>query len=59
MATNHEWCKDFQNVLKLAHWLVDNGHLWHPAPLLDYFAAPWKWSDEWVEMLAETETATV
>lgn len=49
MSSDTEWCKDFANVLALAHWLVDTGELWNPAAMLDYFAKPWKFSDEWRE----------
>ncbi len=45
-----EWFADTNNVCKLAHWLVDNGHITELKDLLYFMGKPWKWQDEWDEM---------
>ena len=44
-----EWCRNFANVLSLAHWLNDGGAFPDVAACIYYFEKPWKWTDEWKE----------
>lgn len=46
-----EWFTDHDNVTDLARWLVA-AHDYNACELLDYFAEPWKWSNEWADYQA-------
>ena len=47
-----EWYADFENVLILAHRLVDAGEITQVNELLYFFEKPWKWSREWADYQA-------
>jgi hypothetical protein len=49
---NAEWFRDYSNVVQLGEWLADN---WFTelVELQRYYAAPWKWTEEWNELQTE------
>lgn len=42
-------------MLKLARWLHENGDINTAQEAIDYFAAPWKWKNEWMQMAEKTD----
>ena len=42
-----QWHENRDNVLKLAHYLVDECFMSNPDEILHYFEAPWKYGAEW------------
>ena len=49
------WCRDYSNVLELAHWLEDGGVFDDAAAAISYFEKPWKWTDEYNAMRAVSD----
>lgn len=52
MENKHEWCRDYSNVLTLARHLNERCEFYNIESVLEYFAKPWKWTDEWNEYRA-------
>ena len=48
------WFESGGRVLALARWLVNEHRIDTVQGLLDYFSKPWKWTDEWHEMIEST-----
>jgi hypothetical protein len=49
-----KWFENYDNVLVLGNWLVDNCDIYKCEDLLHYFEKPWKWEAEWEAMIQET-----
>lgn len=52
MNPEHEWCKDFDNVLALARWLDADGDFPDTETVIYFFSKPWKWTREYKAMKA-------
>lgn len=52
MRPEHEWAKDFSNVLELAAWLEDDCVIVSAMDAIRFFRDPWKWSEEYSAMRA-------
>lgn len=47
------WYECYANVLQLGHWLTDKGFFDDLESLLYYFSKPWKYENEWLQLLSE------
>lgn len=47
------WHENKDNVMRLANWLHENGGFADVNAVLYYFSKPWKYEDEWNEMLID------
>jgi len=54
-----EWFKEYDNVTKLARYLVGTCELLEPSEVVAFFEKPWKWSGEWDEMISSETKETI
>lgn len=47
-----KWFEEFENVLHLAKWLIDELRITTAYAAYDIFEKPWKWETEWNEYQA-------
>jgi hypothetical protein len=61
MKKEHDWCTNWQNVILLGAWLLENTDLEYDAEtgyangLQHYYEKPWKWTDEYNSMIKQDE----
>ena len=48
-----KWYDDHEKVKRLAKWLVSGNEFATQTDLLYFFEKPWKWDEEWQEMIGE------
>lgn len=51
-AESTEWCRDYGNVLALAHWLEADDVFDTREDVIYFFSKPWKWTTEFLAMKA-------
>lgn len=53
------WYTDYENIKNLAYWLLSKGKFNSEKDVVYFIEKPWKWEEEWNEMMQEEENLEI